>query len=130
MLLVFFQARQIYERFVVDHVNPKNWIRYAKFELRNGEPDLARKYVCRFQLCNWQLQLTALLLCFSSSVFERAVEFFGEEHMDPQLFVDFAQFEERQKEVSGRRRGRYSSIVCQYCGKIGFFIQFFSSLTV
>jgi hypothetical protein len=34
-------------------------------------------------------------------VFERAVEFFGEEHVDERLFVAFARFEEMQKEVGG-----------------------------
>ncbi len=33
------------------------------------------------------------------SVFERAVEFFGDDHMDEDLYVAFAKFEERQKEV-------------------------------
>lgn len=32
-------------------------------------------------------------------VFERAVEFFGDDHMDEDLYVAFAKFEERQKEV-------------------------------
>jgi len=34
-------------------------------------------------------------------VFERAVEFFGTDHMDETLFVQFARFEEGQKEVPG-----------------------------
>lgn len=33
------------------------------------------------------------------SVFERAVEFFGEEHMDESLLIAFAAFEEQCKEV-------------------------------
>lgn len=33
-------------------------------------------------------------------VFERAVEFFGDDHMDEDLYVAFAKFEERQKEVN------------------------------
>jgi hypothetical protein len=32
-------------------------------------------------------------------VFERAVEFFGEESMDERLFIAFAKFEEGQREV-------------------------------
>lgn len=32
-------------------------------------------------------------------VFERAVEFFGEESMDEKLFIAFAKFEEGQREV-------------------------------
>lgn len=34
------------------------------------------------------------------SVFERAVEFFGDEHINENLFIAFAKFEERQKEVN------------------------------
>jgi crooked neck len=33
-------------------------------------------------------------------VFERAVEFYGEENMDEKLFVAFARFEEACKEVT------------------------------
>jgi len=33
------------------------------------------------------------------SVFEKAVEFFGDEHINENLFIAFAKFEERQKEV-------------------------------
>lgn len=33
------------------------------------------------------------------SVFEKAVEFFGDEHISEILFIAFARFEERQKEV-------------------------------
>ncbi|KAL7871446.1 hypothetical protein SRHO_G00064290 [Serrasalmus rhombeus] len=52
----------------------KNWIKYARFEDKHGYIAHARK------------------------VFERAVEFFGEEHIDENLFVAFAKFEEKQKE--------------------------------
>lgn len=54
----------------------KNWIKYARFEERHGYVALSRK------------------------VYERAVEFFGEEHVDENLFVAFARFEETQKEAS------------------------------
>lgn len=33
------------------------------------------------------------------SVFEKAIEFFGDEHINEKLFIAFAKFEERQKEV-------------------------------
>lgn len=36
----------------------------------------------------------------SRKVFERAVEFFGEDNLDEKLFIAFAKFEEGQKEVS------------------------------
>ena len=54
----------------------KNWIKYARFEEKFGYIGKARE------------------------VFERAVEFYGEDNMEADLFVGFARFEERQKEVS------------------------------
>lgn len=61
---------------VLVHPDVKNWIKYARFEEKHGYFAHARK------------------------VYERAVEFFGDEHMDERLYVAFAKFEENQKEVS------------------------------
>lgn len=57
------------------HPEVKNWIKYARFEEKHGYIAHGRK------------------------VYERAVEFFGEDHVDENLFVAFAKFEETQKEV-------------------------------
>ena len=54
----------------------KHWIKYAKFEERHGYINRAR------------------------AVYERAIEFFGEVDLQETLFIAFAQFEEKQKEVS------------------------------
>ncbi|NWZ83232.1 CRNL1 protein, partial [Poecile atricapillus] len=59
---------------VLVHPEVKNWIKYARFEEKHSYFAHARK------------------------VYERAVEFFGEEHMDEHLYVAFAKFEENQKE--------------------------------
>ncbi|KAK6295066.1 hypothetical protein J4Q44_G00342920 [Coregonus suidteri] len=59
---------------VIVHPDVKNWIKYARFEEKHGYIAHGRK------------------------VFERSVEFFGEEHVDEKLFVAFARFEEKQKE--------------------------------
>ncbi|CAM9786869.1 unnamed protein product [Lampetra planeri] len=59
---------------VMVHPEIKNWIKYARFEDRHGYTAHARR------------------------VYERAVEFYGEEHMKEPLFVAFARFEEAQKE--------------------------------
>ncbi|KAF3824631.1 hypothetical protein GH733_009965 [Mirounga leonina] len=59
---------------VLVHPDVKNWIKYARFEEKHGYFAHARK------------------------VYERAVEFFGDEHMDEHLYVAFAKFEENQKE--------------------------------
>lgn len=61
---------------VLVHPDVKNWIKYARFEEKHAYFAHARK------------------------VYERAVEFFGDEHMDERLYVAFAKFEENQKEVS------------------------------
>lgn len=57
----------------------KNWIRYARFEESNGYLSNAR------------------------NVFERAAEFFSEEHMDENLYVSFAKFEEGCREYERAR---------------------------
>jgi len=56
------------------HAEVKNWIRFGKFEESHGFINSARK------------------------IYERAVEFFGEDHMDEKLFIAFSKFEENQKE--------------------------------
>ena len=67
------RARAIYERFVMTHPAVKNWIKYARFEEKNHYIISAR------------------------SIYERAVEFYGEDHMDEELFIAFSKFEENQK---------------------------------
>lgn len=63
---------------VIVHPEVKNWIKYAHFEEKHGYIAHGRK------------------------VFERGVEFFGEENIDENLYVAFARFEEKQKEVMYR----------------------------
>ncbi len=53
----------------------KNWVKYAKFEEKHHYINSARK------------------------IYERAVDFFGEDNMDEKLLIAFAKFEEAQKEV-------------------------------
>ena len=57
----------------------KAWIRYAKFEVKNGSVENARR-------------------CY-----ERAIEQLGEDGQTEELFVAFAQFEERFKELERAR---------------------------
>lgn len=63
---------------VIVHPEVKNWVKYARFEEKHG------------------------YIAHSRKVFERAVEFFGEEQIDENLYVAFAKFEEKQKEVTAR----------------------------
>lgn len=73
--LLFFLKPLNSSALVIVHPDVKNWIKYARFEEKHGYIAHGRK------------------------VFERSVEFFGEEHVDENLFVAFARFEEKQKEV-------------------------------
>ena len=57
----------------------KNWIRYARFEEHNAYISNAR------------------------NIFERAVEYFGEDHMEQRLFISFAKFEEGCREYERAR---------------------------
>ncbi|KAL8568300.1 Crooked neck-like protein 1 [Nucella lapillus] len=59
---------------VLVHPEVKNWIKYAKFEEKNGYINSAR------------------------TIYERAVEFFGEENINEKMLLGFAKFEEAQKE--------------------------------
>uniref|UniRef100_A0A7I4AFQ1 Uncharacterized protein n=1 Tax=Physcomitrium patens TaxID=3218 RepID=A0A7I4AFQ1_PHYPA len=73
------RARSIYDRYVECHPGDKAWIRYAKFEVKNG--DISRARQC----------------------YERAMEQLGEDGQTEELFVAFAQFEERCKEPERAR---------------------------
>ncbi len=55
------------------------WLRWVKFEQRNGTVESTRK------------------------VFEEALNFLGEDANDEKFFIAFAQFEERAKEVERAR---------------------------
>ncbi|XLR12090.1 hypothetical protein HN51_048818 [Arachis hypogaea] len=74
------RARGIFERFVQCHPRVGAWIRHAKFEMKNGEVAKAR------------------------NVYERAVEKLADDEEAEQLFVAFAEFEERCKETERARR--------------------------
>ncbi|KAH9625513.1 hypothetical protein KSS87_012114 [Heliosperma pusillum] len=69
------RARGIYERFVLSHVKVGPWIRFAKFEMKNG--DIARARSC----------------------YERAVDILTDDGDVDQLFMAFAEFEEKCKEI-------------------------------
>ena len=61
---------------VLVHPEVKNWIKYARFEEKNGYTNSSR------------------------TIYERAVEFFGEDNISEQILIAFAKFEEGQREVS------------------------------
>jgi crooked neck len=69
------RARQVWQRFLHIHDEPVHWMRYAKFETKFGSPSNARQ------------------------VYERAIEYFGEDNLQESILLAFARFEEQQKEV-------------------------------
>lgn len=81
------RARSVYERFVQVHPQTKYWMKYAKFEEQNGYLATAR------------------------NVYERGMEFFGDEHTDESFYMAFAKYEERQKEFE---RVRTSDFIIIY----------------
>ncbi|EMD91840.1 hypothetical protein COCHEDRAFT_1194569 [Bipolaris maydis C5] len=75
----FERCRAIFERFTVVHPEPKNWIKWAKFEEEHGTSDLVR------------------------DVYGTAVTTLGDEFMDEKLFMAYAKFEARLKELERAR---------------------------
>ncbi|KXZ41396.1 hypothetical protein GPECTOR_494g448 [Gonium pectorale] len=73
------RARATFERYVQILPSVKAWVRYAKFEMQNGEVALARR-------------------CY-----ERAVEELGEDGQTEEFFIKFAEFEEKAREVERAR---------------------------
>ncbi|TPX67511.1 hypothetical protein SpCBS45565_g03728 [Spizellomyces sp. 'palustris'] len=73
------RARDIFRRFVGIHPQPKNWIKWAKFEESIGKQDSARE------------------------IYEKCLEMLGEEFIDQNVYVSFAKFETRQKEIERAR---------------------------
>ncbi|DBA78970.1 hypothetical protein WJX77_006390 [Trebouxia sp. C0004] len=73
------RARNIYERYVQCLPSVKAWVRYAKFEMKNGQIGLAR------------------------TCYERAVGEMGEDAQTEELFIKFAEFEEKCKEPERAR---------------------------
>uniref|UniRef100_A0A8C4RMD8 Crooked neck pre-mRNA splicing factor 1 n=1 Tax=Erpetoichthys calabaricus TaxID=27687 RepID=A0A8C4RMD8_ERPCA len=87
-------CRQVFERWMEWQPDEQAWHSYINFELRYKEVEKVKNWIkyARFEDKHGYI-------AHARKVFERAVEFFGEEYMDEQLFVAFAKFEEKQKEV-------------------------------
>jgi crooked neck len=73
------RIRDIYRRFVVSEQTTDSWIKWAKFEEKQGE------------------------IVKSRQVFESAIEYLGESANDESFFISFAKFEERCKEFERAR---------------------------
>ena len=75
----FARARAIFERFTVVHPDPKNWLKWARFEEENGTSALVRE------------------------VFGLAVQMLGDDFMDEGVFIAYARFETKLKELERAR---------------------------
>lgn len=66
------------------------------------EKEIKGKWKC-YKEWEWRLESIHFIPLFSTvgarEIYERAVEFFGEEHADEKLFLAFGKFEEKCKEV-------------------------------
>ncbi|NXR80224.1 CRNL1 protein, partial [Pycnonotus jocosus] len=105
-------SRQVFERWMEWQPEEQAWHSYINFELRYKEVDRARTSAISLtravlvlvhpDVKNWikyaRFEEKHSYFAHARKVYERAVEFFGEEHMDEHLYVAFAKFEENQKE--------------------------------
>ncbi|XP_074126582.1 crooked neck-like protein 1 [Sminthopsis crassicaudata] len=105
-------ARQVFERWMQWQPDEQAWHAYINFELRYKEVDRAEGLYQRLVLVhpevnNWikyaRYREKRGTLAHARKVYERAVDYFGEEHMDERLYVAFAKFEENQKELERAR---------------------------
>ncbi|CAG8446743.1 16484_t:CDS:10 [Acaulospora colombiana] len=74
------RARAIYERFVSVHPEPKNWLKWVKFEEEQHNLEKCRE------------------------IYSRAIEALGEDHIEQKIFISFAKFETKLKEVCCQAR--------------------------
>ncbi|KAI9290909.1 TPR-like protein [Neoconidiobolus thromboides FSU 785] len=72
-------ARNVYQRFVECHPLAKNWIKWVKFEEDNNNFDMARE------------------------VYSSAIDYFGDDMIEPKIFLSFAKFEARMKQYERAR---------------------------
>lgn len=75
----FDRVRAIFERFTIVHPEPRNWIKWARFEEEYGTSDMVRE------------------------VYGMAIESLGDDFADEKLFISYAKFETRLKEVDRAR---------------------------
>uniref|UniRef100_A0A8C2FFE1 Crooked neck pre-mRNA splicing factor 1 n=1 Tax=Cyprinus carpio TaxID=7962 RepID=A0A8C2FFE1_CYPCA len=96
-------CRQVFERWMEWEPEEQAWHSYINFELRYKEVDKSRTLVMVHpEVKNWikyaNFEEKHGYIALARKVFERAVEFFGEEHISENLYVAFSRFEEKQKE--------------------------------
>ncbi|CAI7747672.1 unnamed protein product [Closterium sp. NIES-53] len=109
-------ARQVLERWMKWEPDHHGWSAYIKFELRYGEIARARAVFERYTMCiptvkAWirfaKFEVKQGEISRAREVYERAVEILGEDGQNEELFVAFAEFEERICKETERARAIY-----------------------
>ncbi|KAL3498965.1 hypothetical protein ACH5RR_041697 [Cinchona calisaya] len=105
-------ARQIFERWMSWQPDQQGWLSYIKFELRYNEVERARAIFDRFVECHPKVgayiryaksEMKNGEIARARNCYERAVEKLADDEEAEQLFVAFAEFEEKCKEVERAR---------------------------
>lgn len=100
-------CRQVFERWMAWEPKEQAWFTYINFEMRYQELERAREIYRRFitiypELKNWlkfaKFEENHGFIVNAREIYEQAVKYFGDAHMDENLLISFAKFEERQKE--------------------------------
>ncbi|KAG5879664.1 hypothetical protein JTB14_021467 [Gonioctena quinquepunctata] len=88
-------ARAVFERWMEWQPDEQAWQTYINFELRYKEivPGYVRIYVGD----------NHGFIHSSRQIYERAVQFYGDDHLDEKLYIAFAKLEENQKEHNRAR---------------------------
>lgn len=109
------RARAIFQRFVNVHPQPKNWIKWSKFEESTG--DIGNFVVCwkHFQWIYSNTTFAHILTTMhlfhprfslierARAIYEQMHDTLGQDFIDQNYFVSFAKFEIRQKELERAR---------------------------
>uniref|UniRef100_A0A803LWF5 Crooked neck protein n=1 Tax=Chenopodium quinoa TaxID=63459 RepID=A0A803LWF5_CHEQI len=105
-------ARQVFERWMQWQPDQQGWCSYIKFELRYNEIDRARGIYERFVQCHpkvdaWiryaNLERKYGEVARARNCYERAIDKLADDEEAEKLFVAFAEFEERCKEIERAR---------------------------
>ncbi|KAJ3344418.1 Crooked neck-like protein 1 [Kappamyces sp. JEL0680] len=82
------RARAVFRRFVTCFPQPKNWIKWSKFEEQNGSLGSG---------------CPVLMVDAARQIYEQCIETLGDSFIDQNMYVSFAKFETRHKEVERAR---------------------------
>eukprot|EP01117_Protostelium_nocturnum_P008078 TRINITY_DN2879_c0_g2_i1.p1 TRINITY_DN2879_c0_g2~~TRINITY_DN2879_c0_g2_i1.p1 ORF type:complete len:654 (-),score=161.21 TRINITY_DN2879_c0_g2_i1:54-2015(-) len=107
----FGQCRQIYERWMEWQPDPPAWNAFIQFEIKCQEIERARKIYERFvqvhpvpaSFLKWARFEERFEPLLARQVYEKAIEYLGEEANEEKLFIAFSKYEESMKEIERAR---------------------------